>query len=40
VCDTNELRKFFDYNDQLDCARGTRLVDFIPELEEARKFIL
>ena len=40
VCDINELRKFFDYNDQLDRARGTRLVDFIPELEEARKFIL
>lgn len=38
-CDIGALREFFNYNDQLDRARGTRLVDFIPELEQARKFI-
>jgi hypothetical protein len=32
------LKDFFDYNDQLDRARGTRLGDYIPELEAARKF--
>jgi hypothetical protein len=40
VCDLTELKNFFDYNDQLDRVRNTRLADFIQELEEARKFIL
>ena len=40
VCDLTELKNFFDYNDQLDRVRNTRLADFIPELEDARKFIL
>lgn len=40
VCDLKALKEFFDYNDQLDRVRGTRLVDYIPELEQARKFII
>jgi len=40
ICDLKELKNFFDYNDQLDRVRGTRLEDFIPELAEARKFII
>jgi sulfatase maturation enzyme AslB (radical SAM superfamily) len=40
VCDLKALKDFFDYNDQLDRARGTRLADYIPELEAARKFII
>ena len=38
VCDLQQLKNFFDYNDQLDRVRGTKLKDYIPELEEARKF--
>ena len=38
-CDLNLLRQFFDYNDQLDKARGVRLVDYIPELEAGRKLL-
>jgi len=30
------LQKFFEYNDALDQARGSRLIDYIPELEQAR----
>jgi hypothetical protein len=40
VCNLKELKDFFNYNDQLDRVRRTRLEDFIPELEAARKFIL
>ena len=40
VCDLEKLRGFFEYNDQLDRVRGTRLKDYIPELERARAFIL
>jgi pyruvate-formate lyase-activating enzyme len=39
VCDLKELQNFFDFNDQLDRARGSRLVDYIPELEAARSFL-
>ena len=39
VCDTKSLNDFFAYNDQLDQVRGTKLIDFIPELEHARKYI-
>lgn len=39
VCDIEQLKSFFDYNDQLDQARGSRLVDYIPELEQARAYI-
>jgi sulfatase maturation enzyme AslB (radical SAM superfamily) len=40
VCDLQQLKSFFDYNDQLDRVRGTKLKDYIPELEAARKFIV
>ena len=33
------LKQFFNFNDQLDQARGSRLVDYIPELEQARRLI-
>jgi len=39
-CDFDLLRQFFEYNDQLDRARGVKLGDYIPELEECRKYIL
>jgi sulfatase maturation enzyme AslB (radical SAM superfamily) len=39
VCDVDSLKDFFAYNDQLDRVRGTKLIDFIPELEHARKYI-
>lgn len=34
-----KLRKFFWYNDSLDSIRGSKLADYIPELEECRKYI-
>jgi pyruvate-formate lyase-activating enzyme len=40
VCNLKDLKDFFAYNDQLDHARGTKLVDFIPELEAARSYII
>jgi pyruvate-formate lyase-activating enzyme len=39
-CDMQQLQNFFDYNDQLDRARNSRLGDYIPELEAARRWIL
>jgi sulfatase maturation enzyme AslB (radical SAM superfamily) len=38
-CNLKNLKDFFDYNDQLDRARGVKLVDYIPELELARRYI-
>jgi MoaA/NifB/PqqE/SkfB family radical SAM enzyme len=38
-CDLKKLREFFDYNDQLDRVRGSKLMDYIPELEQARSFV-
>lgn len=38
-CDLKLLKQFFDYNDQLDQARNVKLIDYIPELEECRKFL-
>ena len=38
-CNLDVLSKFFQYNDQLDQARGSRLGDYIPELEQARSLI-
>jgi sulfatase maturation enzyme AslB (radical SAM superfamily) len=32
------LKQFFDYNDNLDRARKSKLVDYIPELAQARKY--
>jgi hypothetical protein len=34
-----KLSNFFYYNDTLDKSRGSKLVDYIPELEECRKYI-
>lgn len=34
-----KLSNFFYYNDTLDKHRGSKLVDYIPELEECRKYI-
>lgn len=39
VCDVEKLRKFFEFNDKLDQSRGHKLIDYIPELEDARKII-
>jgi len=38
--DSKILSDFFIYNDKLDQSRGSRLIDYIPELEESRKYIL
>lgn len=40
VCNPVLLKRFFQYNDQLDQARNSRLGDYIPELENARKLII
>ena len=40
VCNIKNLKDFFMYNEQLDHARGTKLVDFIPELEAARSYVV
>jgi len=39
VFNKEELKQFFEYNDKLDNARGVKLIDYIPELEECRKLI-
>ena len=39
VCDLVKLKQFFDYNDKLDQVRNVKLIDYIPELEECRKYI-
>jgi len=39
VCDLTSLKQFFEYNDQLDRARNVQLADYIPELEECRKYV-
>lgn len=38
-CDLVALKEFFVYNDQLDRVRNSKLGDYIPELEECRKYI-
>ena len=38
-CNIDELKEFFNYNDQLDRARGVRLVDYIPELDATRSLL-
>lgn len=35
-CNIEKLKEFYEFNDKLDQARGSRLADYIPELEEAR----
>lgn len=39
TCDLESLKEFFEYNDKLDQARNVRLIDYIPELEECRKYL-
>lgn len=39
ACNIDDLRVFFNYNDQLDRARGVKLADYIPELEAARSLL-
>jgi len=33
------LKKFFEYNDNLDKLRDSKLQDYIPELEEKRQLL-
>jgi sulfatase maturation enzyme AslB (radical SAM superfamily) len=35
-CNLNDLKIFFEYNDQLDNSRNVQLKDYIPELEQCR----
>lgn len=37
--DLGKLKDFFEFNDKLDQSRNIKLVDYIPELEAARKLI-
>jgi hypothetical protein len=37
--DLDKLKLFFEFNDKLDRSRDIKLVDYIPELEQARKLI-
>ena len=37
--DIDLLRRFFEYNDKIDSARGVKLADYIPELEAGRKLL-
>ncbi len=37
--DREKLRRFFKYNDVLDRSRGSKLADYIPDLEECRKHL-
>jgi sulfatase maturation enzyme AslB (radical SAM superfamily) len=37
--DIDKLKKFFYYNDTLDEHRGAKLADYIPQLEECRKYV-
>lgn len=38
-CDLVKLKKFFEFNDMMDSSRGSRLGDYIPELESSRSLI-
>ena len=38
--DLEKLKLFFEFNDKLDLSRNIKLVNYIPELEQARKLIL
>jgi sulfatase maturation enzyme AslB (radical SAM superfamily) len=39
TCDIDTLRTFFEFNDKLDQSRNVRLADYVPELEECRKYL-
>ena len=36
ILDQHKLRQFFEFNDKLDRSRNIQLIDYIPELEQAR----
>jgi pyruvate-formate lyase-activating enzyme len=38
--DVARLTKFFEFNDKLDVSRNIRLIDYIPELDNCRKYIV
>ena len=38
--DVARLTKFFEFNDKLDNSRNVRLIDYIPELDNCRKYIV
>ena len=40
VCDIKLLKEFFEFNDKLDQARNVQLINYIPELEDARQYIM
>jgi len=37
--DLEKLKAFFEFNDKLDQSRNIKLIDYIPELEAARKLV-
>jgi MoaA/NifB/PqqE/SkfB family radical SAM enzyme len=39
ICNIDTLKKFFEFNDKLDVSRNVKLIDYIPELEEGRKYL-
>lgn len=39
IIDINALRKFFNYNDQLDQSRNTNLENFVPELHACKSYL-
>jgi molybdenum cofactor biosynthesis enzyme MoaA len=39
-CNIEHLRKFFEFNDRLDQVRNVKLKDYIPELEDGRRYIV
>ena len=38
--DVARLTKFFEFNDKLDSSRNVQLIDYIPELDNCRKYIV
>ena len=38
--DVVRLTKFFEFNDKLDSSRNVQLIDYIPELDNCRKYIV
>ena len=37
--DLEKLKSFYEFNDKLDQSRNIKLIDYVPELEAARKLI-
>lgn len=38
--DQDKLKKFFEFNDKLDQVRHVKLIDYIPELEHCRSYLM